>query len=328
MTAQQPQGATKQTTREEAPKKSQLERIFDMVADPEQKLNLLAAAESFGQTEWGGKISQERRVYFEKIAREQGLSLAHGHVYILGGTFYISLQGRLKLADDSNLFDGFCAQGAVPKDEWAAWGIPADAVCTWKVSAQRRDQKYPMTEVGFAGGTYDQSQPVAKKNPGAMARTRAMARCLKYLFPIGMQSAEEATELGELLKIGNHEVHLPAEQVAVKGFYAAASVKGLTPDAARKVLEDNKGNVDNALADLAQSEAPPTAGQTVQPSGNADLFGSTGEPSFFDQMKAWANGAVSDRELADLCEIHPDDEAEVRKAVNAAVDAKNAEGGK
>lgn len=42
------------------------------------------------------------------------------------------------------------------------------------------------TDIGRAGGTRDQSQPVAKANPAEMAVKRARARCLRAAAPLGV----------------------------------------------------------------------------------------------------------------------------------------------
>jgi hypothetical protein len=127
-----------------------------------------------------------------RAARILGLSVELGEIIMLGGNIYVTIQGRLRKAHETGQFRGFL-DVKLPRDEWADYDIPDDAVSAWKCSVFKDGYEHPFIEVGWAGGKRDERQPVAKAFPGEMSRKRARARSLSLGFPLGLPSIEELT---------------------------------------------------------------------------------------------------------------------------------------
>jgi hypothetical protein len=159
-----------------------------MARDPKVVHNR-AVAMTMKNVAWGSKLTEQEMGAMEHIAGELDLSIAMGHLLMLGGNPYITLAGRMQHAHATGKFAGF-TEGALPKDQWEAWGVPADAKAAW-ITEALRDGAKGFAEVGWSGPSRDGNQPVAKQFPGELARKRARCRALALAFPVGITSIEE-----------------------------------------------------------------------------------------------------------------------------------------
>lgn len=150
------------------------------------------------KSQWGSNLTCEEAQAFEGVAQSNGVSLTNGTAYVLGGNLYISLQGRLKLAHETNAFGGFAVDRAMTKAEREAYEIKENE-SAWIATVIRfvvfhNDiQSIQFTDFGRASTT--EKNPVAKQNPVEMAMKRARARALKLAFPCGLNSTEEYMEV-------------------------------------------------------------------------------------------------------------------------------------
>lgn len=186
--------ASAPTAAEEKPKTNSAlirEKAQEIGSDP-ATIQRHAAAQALRNAKWGkdqGLDAADIRA-MESIAQTMNLSVALGHIIMLGGNMYITAAGHTQHAHATGQFDGF-EEAALPKDEWELWGVPADAKFAWKCSVYRKGTDRPFTEVGWAGPSRDSNQPVAKVYPAELARKRGRARALAIAFPVGLVSVEE-----------------------------------------------------------------------------------------------------------------------------------------
>ncbi len=211
-----------------------------------EKASTRAASMALANSSWGKDMSEDQRAAVEKVARDLGLSIAAGHLIVLGGNPFITLEGRLVQAEGTGKFEGF-DEGPLPKEEWEGWGIPPEAKSAWRVTVYRKGCPRPFNEVGWAGGPREERQPVARMFPGEMARKRGRARALKLAFPVGLPSAEEPFIQGEAIpeEILNKAME---DQPAPRGdFYERAQALGFSPAQANAEARGAFGKPGDAL---------------------------------------------------------------------------------
>ena len=165
------------------------------IARSEKNIATRAAALVTQNTSWGKACTPEQRAAIEEIAREMGLSVAAGHIIVLGGNPYITVAGHMTHMHNQGGPDAF-DEDALPKSDWEKWGVPADSWCAWRVTITRN--KIPYTEVGWSGPARDRTEvyksgedPIPVKFKGEMARKRGRVRALQLAFPNGLPSVEE-----------------------------------------------------------------------------------------------------------------------------------------
>lgn len=167
------------------------DKAQEIAKDP-ATIQRYAAAQAMKNAKWGKdhSLQPDDLRAMEAVAQTLNLSIALGHLLMLGGNMFITYAGHLQHAHGTGQFDGF-EEAMLPRDEFAAWGVPETALFAWKATAHRKGTKLGFTEVGWSGPSRDGNQPVAKNFPGEMARKRARARALSLAFPVGLTSVEE-----------------------------------------------------------------------------------------------------------------------------------------
>ena len=111
-----------------------------------------------------------------------GLTVARGHVVLLGGKLYVTAEGWEAAAENTGLFDGFGDPEPLTKEEREFLGVPDSATAAMKIRAYRKDRQRPSVGYGWWDTEKDYDGP--KSVPGMAALTRAKRRALRSAFPL------------------------------------------------------------------------------------------------------------------------------------------------
>lgn len=149
--------------------------------------------------EWIKGIRPEKLLAFARLAVDLGLDPVAGECYILHDTFYVSVTGRLKLAQRTGGFQGITPPRIPTAAEDTLYGVkPGDYARI--VEAYRAGWKLPGQACGIVRAKeYAEARdflPI-KKNPEWMAEKRAIVGVLKKMFPdIDLPTGEVADDGG------------------------------------------------------------------------------------------------------------------------------------
>lgn len=144
---------------------------------------------------WGEAITPGVRLKLALFCMRHGFDMASNHVYVLGGRPYVSIEGRMFLAnshrDDAGkaTFQGFAYDRVMNEQERADYEVPKGAI-GWVCAVERSDCKHPFVGVAFAGGE-GETNPVAKgKDRLALAKKRSNEKALRLAYPLDAAADE------------------------------------------------------------------------------------------------------------------------------------------
>lgn len=163
-----------------------------------------------------------------------GLTVARGHVVLLGGKLYVTAEGWEAAAENTGLFDGFDEPEPLTQAEREFLGVPDSATAAMKVRAYRKDRNRPSVGYGWWDTEKDYDGP--KSVPGMAALTRAKRRALRSLFPLnagGLMAPEHRP--AEHLKAHAQVIDKAADEAT------AALGDGCVNDTPRKVTPRDRG---------------------------------------------------------------------------------------
>lgn len=143
-------------------------------------------------------LNPQQAVEFARVALAYGLDPFMGEMMPFQGAPYITLAGRLRIADEHPAFDGMDMQPATPAER-AALGAD-DKQSVWKCTVYRKDRGHPTVGYGRAGGQAE-TNPVARQWTAELAQKRAQHRALRAAFPVSIPGLEERLSPAQLRAI-------------------------------------------------------------------------------------------------------------------------------
>lgn len=143
--------------------------------------------------EWIKGIKPEKLLAFARLAVDLGLDPVAGECYIIHDTFYVSVSGRLKLAQRTGDFQGISPPRLCTPAEGELYGVKQGDFARI-VEAYRVGWVIPGQACGIVrAAEYAEAKPFLplKKNPEWMAEKRAIVGVLKKMFAdIDLPTAE------------------------------------------------------------------------------------------------------------------------------------------
>jgi hypothetical protein len=125
-----------------------------------------------------------------RIAIAYGLDPLMGELIPYQGKPYVTIEGRLRKAQEHEAYRGLECRPATEQEREAFRCGPNDHL--WRAEVYRAD--WPKPVIGWGRVRSDEGSPVAKQHPQLMAEKRAKARALRDAFSIPLPSAEDAAE--------------------------------------------------------------------------------------------------------------------------------------
>jgi len=132
--------------------------------------------------------NKEQALEVARIALAYELDPFLGELIPYQGRPYITIDGRIRLADRHPGYDGYDIDPAT-ETERKALGATQDEI-VWKCTVHRRDRSRPTTAYGRAGGNAE-ANPVAKRWTAEVAMKRAVHRALRAAFPVPIPGLED-----------------------------------------------------------------------------------------------------------------------------------------
>ena len=144
---------------------------------------------SIGKAGWGKNLQPEMQRMVAHISVSYGLDPLLDELLVMGGVkLYVTVAGLRRKAQEMSVLDGI---------SWERVTYPDDSkgLVRWKCILRIKGAGFPFEEYGEANGPTE-TNPVAKKNPETMARTRALGRALRMATGVSLPIAEEADDYG------------------------------------------------------------------------------------------------------------------------------------
>jgi hypothetical protein len=182
---------------------------------------------------WPKELNQQQALDIARVAIAYGLDPFLEELIPYQGKPYITIQGRIRIADQHPAFDGYDLEPASGAEVAALRAHEQESV--WRCTVYRKDRKRPTVGYGRAGGPGEQN-PVARRWLPEIAQKRALHRALRAAFPIPIPGLEE---------------HLSPEQL--RAIHAYDRDLGISDDERHEALADTYGV--ETSADLTSAQA-------------------------------------------------------------------------
>jgi hypothetical protein len=188
---------------------------------------------------WPKELNRQQAVEVARVALAYGLDPFMDELIPYQGKPYVTIAGRLRLADDHPQFDGYDLEPATDTER-KAFRV-ADDEHLWKCSVYRKDRRRPTTAFGRAGGTLE-SNHVAKRWTPEIAQKRAIHRALRAAFPMAIPGAEEALSEAQLRAIHAFDdeagIDRETRRTVLTETFGVESSNELTPDQASAYIDE------------------------------------------------------------------------------------------
>ena len=150
---------------------------------------LRAAWDNLGKSGWGTNLSATMKRQVAYITVAYGLDPLLDELVVMGGTkLYVCVAGLRRKVQEAGILNGISWDRVKFDDD-------PKGLIRWKVLLRLKGAEFPFEEFGEAGGPTE-TNPVAKKHPETMARTRAIGRALRMAAGVSLPIAEEQQEWG------------------------------------------------------------------------------------------------------------------------------------
>lgn len=157
-----------------------------------------------------------------RVAVAYGLDPLMGELIPYQGKPYLTIDGRIRIADRHPAYDGYDIEPA-SEVERKALGAGSDQA-VWKCTVYRKDRKRPTVAYGRAGGQADPNSAAKNTWTAEIAQKRAIHRALRAAFPAPIPGLEES---------------LSPEQL--RAIHAYDNDAGVTPEERSATLVDTFG---------------------------------------------------------------------------------------
>lgn len=142
--------------------------------------------------------SPQQAMEVARIAIVYGLDPLLGELIPYQGQPYVTINGRVRVADNNPMFDGYDIEPATEQEYRALRAHDAESV--WKCIVYRKDRRRPTVAYGRAGGPQEKN-PVAARWTAEIAQKRAIHRALRAAFPMPIPGLEESLSPAQLRAI-------------------------------------------------------------------------------------------------------------------------------
>lgn len=192
-----------------------------------------------------------------RISLAYGLDPFLGELTIYQGRPWVTIDGRIRQAQNSPDFDGYEKPREATEEERMSYRCKPDEHM-WVAVVYRKDRRLPFTAFGRAGGKYEKNYIVTHEDRGPeLAQKRALSRALRMAFSLPLPGegadgglavrgaiADAETTDAEMAPIG------PGQSVAI---HAIVGKIGLSDETYREWLEKATGK--RTSKDLSATEA-------------------------------------------------------------------------
>lgn len=133
-------------------------------------------------------LSQSQATIMARIAIAYGLDPIAGELTVYQGRMYLTIEGRVRVANSHPAFDGMeCVPAS--DDERKAFRCGEDEHL-WVCRVWRKDRRFPFVGYGRSAGKSDRN-PVSRDYAQEMAQKRAKHRALRDAFSLPLPGREE-----------------------------------------------------------------------------------------------------------------------------------------
>jgi hypothetical protein len=203
---------------------------------------------------WPKDLNKQQAIDVARVALAYGLDPFMGELIPYQGQPYVTIAGRLRLADDHPQFDGYDLEPAT-LHEHEAFRCHDDEHL-WKCVVYRKDRRRPTTAYGRAGGPAE-SNHVAKRWTPEIAQKRAIHRAMRAAFPMAIPGAEEALSEAQLRAIhaldADANIDRETRHSVLSETFDVESSNELTPDQASAYIDERVAGT-RQLVELANDE--------------------------------------------------------------------------
>jgi hypothetical protein len=240
---------------------------------------------------WPKDVNKAGAMEIARIALAYELDPFLGELIPYQGNPYVTIDGRIRIADRHPAYDGFQWLGIEP---WELESLkPAKEEVIWKCAVYRKDRRFPIVAYGRANGPQDRN-PLSKNDAVTMAQKRALHRALRAAFPIPIPGLEESLSYEQIKAIHTLDkaagVGDEARHEVLGAQFGVESSKELTKEQASVYIEGRVIEVEGKAVDEDQPEEEPAT-----PAAKLDVLTD-------DQVTTLVNYAASlgiDREALD-----------------------------
>jgi hypothetical protein len=173
-------------------------------------------------------LSQSQAVVLARLALAYGLDPIAGEIIPYQGKAYVTIDGRVRKAQENPAYDGLECVPATD-DERKAFRC-SDDEHLWIARVWRKDRRVPFVGYGRSGGKGDRN-PVSREYGAEMAQKRAKARALRDAFSMPLPSYEDEEPrhtrpaVSYSAPVIDHEAgrYIDVETGVIEGEYAEAT---------------------------------------------------------------------------------------------------------
>ncbi len=147
---------------------------------------------------WPKDLNRQTAIDLARVSLAYGLDPLMDEIIPYQGKPYVTIAGRIRIADNHPMFDGYDLDPASDEERRALEVHDGEAV--WKCTVYRKDRSRPTRAFGRAGGPAEQN-PVARRWLPEIAQKRAVHRALRAAFPLNLPGVEERASAAQLRAI-------------------------------------------------------------------------------------------------------------------------------
>jgi hypothetical protein len=175
--------------------RTELATIHEVTAIDRQQMTALAEQLL---PKWPKDLNRQTALDVARVALAYQLDPFMEELIPYQGKPYVTIAGRIRIADNHPMFDGYDLEPATEAEHRALGAHEGEAV--WKCVVYRKDRSRPTKAFGRAGGPAEQN-PVARRWLPEIAQKRAMHRALRAAFPLNLPGVEERSSAAQLRAI-------------------------------------------------------------------------------------------------------------------------------
>jgi hypothetical protein len=216
--------------------RTELATIHEVTAIDQQQMQALADQLL---PKWPKDLNRQTALDVARVALAYQLDPFMEELIPYQGKPYVTIAGRIRIADNHPMFDGYDLEPATDAEHRALGAHEGEAV--WKCVVYRKDRSRPTKAFGRAGGPAE-TNPVARRWLPEIAQKRAMHRALRAAFPLNLPGVEERSSAAQLRAIhavdAEYGIDREARHQALAETYGVESSDELTSAQAGAYLDE------------------------------------------------------------------------------------------
>lgn len=175
-----------------------------------------------------GNMTPLQAATLARLALMYGLDPLAGELTVYEGKPFVTIDGRLRKANEHPQFDGIEDPREATPEERQAWRCKEDEFM-FVATAWRKDRRLPFVGKGRAGGKYERNYLVSNNDRGPeLARKRAIVNALRMAFSMPLPSLEEEAQHTVRAQVIDHqtgEILEPSTRATEKQIVAIHAAK-------------------------------------------------------------------------------------------------------